>query len=32
LASATPSKMRGLAEAGECLWLSAASNPCSTNR
>ena len=32
LASVAPSKMRGLAEAGECLWVRAASNPSSTNR
>src|SRR6516225_3505007 len=30
LASAAPSKMRGLAEAGECLWVRAASKPPST--
>src|SRR5208282_1303187 len=32
LASAAPSKMRGLAEAGEYLQASAASNPSSTSR
>src|SRR5271166_3156293 len=31
LASAAPSKMRGLAEAGECLRVSTASNPSSTS-
>jgi hypothetical protein len=32
LASAAPSKIRGLAEAGECLRVRAASNPSSTSR
>src|SRR6185437_5219914 len=32
LASAAPSKIRGLAEADECLWIRAASKPSSTNR